>query len=367
MPRLVHKRPAYLHHKQSGRGRVCVAGKYHYLPGAFDSPESREAYWKIIGGIENGQAPSSLPRIVPTPGNRPAVASSLLTVEELVEKYMEHARAYYRGRDGKPTGEADVIRYALAPLLDVCVAVLVSEFKPSDLKTTRQEMIARGWSRRHINHCVRRIKAMFTWGTEEELVPAAVAGAVRMVKALGEGRDPAVKEKPEVEAVSDETLEKIRPFLSPLAADVVQVMCLCGCRPSELKQITVEAIDRTDPACWTCPVKEHKTAYKGRPRVLYFNPTCQAAMAPWMVKAGTGTVFPITHAGLRTVIAKACVKAGVPRFGPNALRHTAGTKARKVGGLEGAQHLLGHKHAKTTEIYAEVDASKARAVALKMG
>jgi len=242
-----------------------VGGKYHYLPGAFDSPESREAYWKIIGGIEKGQATSSLPRIMPTPENRPAVAPSLLTVEELVEKYMEYARAYYR-RDGKPTGEADVIRYALRPLLDVCVAVLVSDFKPSDLKTVRQEMIARGWSRRHINHCVRRIKAMFNWGTEEEIVPAAVAGAVKTVKALGEGRDPAVKERPEVEAVPDETIAKVLPHCSDLAADVIRLMRHCGCRPGEVEHITVEAIDRkTDPECWTCRLSRHKTAYQQFP------------------------------------------------------------------------------------------------------
>ena len=86
-----------------------------------------------------------------------------------------------------------------------------------------------------------------------------------------------------------------------------------------------------------------------------------------MIKVGTGRVFPISHPGLRTVIAKACTKAGVPRFGPNALRHSAGTAARKAGGLDAAQQLLGHKHAKTTEIYAELDSSKARAVALAIG
>ena len=37
MPKLVHKRPAYNHHVKSNRGRVCIAGKYHYLPGAYGS------------------------------------------------------------------------------------------------------------------------------------------------------------------------------------------------------------------------------------------------------------------------------------------------------------------------------------------
>ena len=168
MPRLVHKRPAYLHHKLSGRARVCVSGKYHYLPGAFDSPESRQAYWEIIGQIEKGQPLAERPRRLAQP--REAMAPNLLTVEELTERYMEHAWAYYR-RDGKPTGEADVIRYALRPLLDVCVAVLVSEFKPSDLKAVRQEMIARGWSRRHINHCIRASRPCSAGGRKRNWFP----------------------------------------------------------------------------------------------------------------------------------------------------------------------------------------------------
>ena len=119
---------------------------------------------------------------------------------------------------------------------------------------------------------------MFRWGAEEELVPASVVGAVGMVKALSEGRDPAVREKAEVEAVSDETIAKILPHCSDLAGDVVRLMRHCGCRPGEVEHITVEAIDRTDPGCWTCAIASHKTAYKKIRRVLYFGPECQAIL-----------------------------------------------------------------------------------------
>jgi integrase len=344
-----------------------VGGKYQYLPGAFDSPESWQAYWQVIGRIEKGELsaePAVAPTIAPA---RASVAPNLLTVEELVERYMDRARSYYRRHDGTATGEADTIRYALQPLLDVCVAILVSEFKPSDLKAVRQEMIARGWCRRHINHSVRRIKTMFRWGVEEEIVPAEVAGAVSTVKALQEGRDPSVREKEEVEAVPDATIEKILPLVSDVAADVIRIMRYSGCRPGEVRQIKVETINRSDQDCWTCPLGQHKSVRKRKHRTLHFGPKCQAILARWLVKAGTGPIFPITHSGLRTAIGRACKVAGVPRFGPNALRHSAGTEARKRFGLEGAQHLLGHVHAKTSEIYAELDASKAREVARQIG
>ena len=363
MPKLVRKRPAYSRHAKSNRGRVCIAGKYHYLPGDYDSAESQQAYWTLIGRLERGELGTT-----PEPGaasSADTIAPRLLTVAELVEKYKEHVDVYYR-QDGKPTGEERVIRYAMRPLLDLCPAVLVSEFRPSHLKTVRQEMIARGWCRRHINDCIRRIKSMFVWAVEAELLTEEVAGAVKMVKALRAGRS-AAREKADIEPVSDEHVEAILPHVSPVAADVIQLMRHCGCRPGEVKHITVEAIDRTDPSCWTCNLDRHKTAYAGRRRTLYFGPKCQAILSRWILKAGTGRVFPITHSGLRTVIARGCARAKIARFGPNRLRHSAGTEARKQFGLEGAQHHLGHAHARTTEIYAATDSEKARQVAIAIG
>ena len=131
--------------------------------------------------------------------------------------------------------------------------------------------------------------------------------------------------------------------------------------------MTVEGIDKSDPECWKCVMLRHKTAYRGKRRTLHFNPKCQAVLTRWMVKAGTGQVFPLTLDGLQTAISRACRKAGLERFGPNAIRHLVGTEARKKSGLEGAQHLLGHANASTTEIYAELNEERARAVALAIG
>jgi integrase len=320
----------------------------------------------LIGRIERGEAIEQEVPPAPRAKVRDVVPPSLLTVEELVERFMEHAAVYYRHPDSSPTGEQNMLRHALGPLLDVHLAVLVSDFRPRDLRAVQQEMIARGWCRRHINACVRRIKTLFAWGTEMELVAPEVAGSLRMVRALKEGRSLA-REKPEIEAVPDSTIEAVLPHMSPVAAAVVQIMRYSGCRPGEVKFITVETLDRSDPECWKCSLAQHKTSYAGKRRTLHFGPRCQEVLTRWLVRAGSGPLFPISHPGLRTAIARACDRAGVPRFGPNALRHRAGTEARKEFGLEGAQHLLGHAHAKTTEIYAELDFQKARQVAMAIG
>jgi integrase len=52
---------------------------------------------------------------------------------------------------------------------------------------------------------------------------------------------------------------------------------------------------------------------------------------------------------------------------PHQLRHTAGTRAREEEGAEGAQAFLGHKHVKTTELYAARNAGVAAKVAAKIG
>lgn len=57
----------------------------------------------------------------------------------------------------------------------------------------------------------------------------------------------------------------------------------------------------------------------------------------------------------------------IPHWFPHQLRHTCGTLARKMGGLEGAQTLLGHQRANVTEIYAERDMDLAAEVAKKIG
>jgi integrase len=55
------------------------------------------------------------------------------------------------------------------------------------------------------------------------------------------------------------------------------------------------------------------------------------------------------------------------RWSPNQLRHAAATEIRKKFGLEAAQVILGHAAADVTQVYAERDADKARAVVRQIG
>jgi integrase len=56
---------------------------------------------------------------------------------------------------------------------------------------------------------------------------------------------------------------------------------------------------------------------------------------------------------------RACRKANVPHWHAHQLRHNAATWLRKEFGLDVARVILGHRSAQITEIYAELDRSKA--------
>ena len=56
-------------------------------------------------------------------------------------------------------------------------------------------------------------------------------------------------------------------------------------------------------------------------------------------------------------------KSNIPAWSPNQLRHAAATEARAKHGLDAAQLRLGHKHASTTEIYADLNRQRAAELA----
>ena len=55
------------------------------------------------------------------------------------------------------------------------------------------------------------------------------------------------------------------------------------------------------------------------------------------------------------------------RWSPNRLRHTAATRIREQFGLDGAQAILGHAHARVTEVYGELNIAKATEIARQIG
>src|SRR5262245_40155244 len=225
MPRITKRLPVCRLHKPSGQARVRHGGREYWL-GRFGSPEAAQAYAELIATLAGSEAPGADRK----PAGPPTL--HLLTIAELIEKFWAHSKVYYR-KAGKPTGEHKVIRAALRPLLRLFGRELATEFGPAKLKLVREEMIRLGWSRRYINDSVGRIKRLFNWSVENELLPSAVADAISRVAGLKEGRSLA-REKPDVQPVADEVIEATLPELPPMVADMVRIQRLTGHRPGEL-------------------------------------------------------------------------------------------------------------------------------------
>jgi integrase len=392
MPR-INRPPAYRLHKARNCAVVTIDGQNHYL-GPYGSPESHEKYARLIAEWRASQRHLLTARsaCATDPG---------LSINELVLAHFQHVQTYYV-KDGQPTSEQDNIRQALRFIRQLYGTSPAAEFGPMALKNVRQAMIDAGRSRKLINKDVNRIRQMFGWAVENELLPVAVVQALREVKGLRKGRS-AAREIAPVMPVSEEHMQAVLPHLSPHVAAMVRLQHLCGARPQEIMSIRPCDIV-TDGDIWLLHPHRHKTQHLDRSKVIMLGPKAQDILRPWLDRDPESYCFvpaevaawhrdrtrrpqgtrianrkarrgkPRHEPGLRytrhsyrVAIQRACRRAGIPVWSPHRLRHTRATTIRQVYGLEGAKAVLGHTDTKITEIYAERDLELASRIMREIG
>jgi integrase len=265
-------------------------------------------------------------------------------------------------------------------------------------------MISDGLSRTTINARVNRIRRMFRWAASVELVPGSVAQALQNVNGLQKGRSK-VKEAKGIVPVPVESVEATLPRLSGQVAAMVRVQLLTGCRTGEVVVMRGRDLTFGEPN-WLYHPHKHKNSWRGQERVIILGPKAQAVVkeflkgdpSEWLFKPGEAvadhharrsenrrskpTSSELSHRSpspgrshaprydrktYRHAIVRACDKAGVPRWSPLQLRHTAATLIRTRFGLEAAQIVLGHARADVTQIYAERDMTRAHSVMTEIG
>jgi hypothetical protein len=173
--------PAYRHHKQSGQAIVTLptglGQRRDVLLGAYGSPESRKEYLPVVAEWEaNG-------RRLPQPA-----ATSDLTVNELLLAYWKHARAYYGWGKQPQRGDKASLKAALRVVRKLYGPTHARDFGPLALKAFRARMIRKNWARTYINSQVDRVRRMFRWAAEEELLPGSVHDNLAKVASLRKGK-----------------------------------------------------------------------------------------------------------------------------------------------------------------------------------
>jgi integrase len=396
MPRLVHKLPAYRRHKKSGQAVVTLGGQDFYL-GPWKSAASKSEYKRVTREwLASGGAMLAADR------------QDELTVVELLAAFKRFAKTYYVDAAGKPNTEYKNYATLIKRLGSAYGRIGAAEFGPLKLKAFRQSLIDEGHSRIHINHSTNRIRHVFKWAVENELVPARIVEALRCVAGLRYGRSDAKETEP-VKPVPDAHVDATLPYVARQVAAMLELQRVTGMRSGEVCQMRTRDIS-TSGNVWTYTPERHKTQYRGHVRTVYLGPKAQDILRPWLRMNLDEHLFQPReaeaerrtrqHAARKTplscgnrpgsnVATKPRKSAGdayktdsylravkygidkanrerakqelseIPNWHPHQLRHNAATYFRREHGLEVARVLLGHKHAAITEVYAEADRERA--------
>ena len=398
--------PSLRHHKATGQGYVVLNGRAIYL-GRFGEAETTQRYHQLMAEwMANGKQ---------VPGD-----PECITIKELIAQFWIYAENYYCKSDGKLSSEIDNFKVALKLVNELYGTMRAMDFSPRYLRAVRQKMIEKGWCRRTINRSISRIRLVFRWATERELISGSVLYALRAVAGLRRGRSEAREPEP-VKPVPQNLIDAIEPYVSHQVWTLVQLQLLMAARAGELVLMRPRDIDRSGKI-WVYTPTQHKTAHYGYERKIYIGPRGQAVLTPFLLrshdtycfspaeaeterraKAHAARKTPLQYgnrpgtnrqaspeqkigdyyevAAYRRVITRGCDRAFPPpqpldekerkawqkvhRWHPHQLRHNAATNLRKEFGLEAARIILGHRSAAITEVYAELDQQKAKLAAIE--
>lgn len=356
--------PAYLLHSPSGQARCRIDGKDIYL-GLYGSESSRIRYGQLVAKLAGGMSVDPLADSNRKgPPRNDSEADPGPTVGELCLAFLRYAEGHYV-KNGQPTSQLHVVKGTVRPLNELYGLTPAKDFGPLAMKAVRVKMIELGWTRGTVNASMGRIRRIFKHAVENELIDASILQRLQCVAPLLAGRTEAHDNAPRT-AVEPADIEAVQKLVSPLVRDLIDVQRLTGARSGELLVLTSGAICRTGEV-WTAVLRDHKTLHHGKSRILHFGPQSQLILMKRLSADPSQPVFPITRHAYCRAITRACEKAGIDRWVPHQLRHTAANTVRELFGLEHTQSVLGHSKADMSEHYARISQSKALEVAKRIG
>jgi integrase len=257
--------PSYRLHKPTGQAVVRLNGRDFYL-GAHATPASVEKYNRLVSEwLTAGR------QLRPSPAATGAAGS--ITIAEVCLRYLAHVDVYYRAADGRPTKEPATIRQAIRILCDRYERAPVADFGPLAFRAVRQAMIAEGWCRKYINKQMSRLKSLFKWAKNEQLIPPTAYEGIRDIPGLLAGRSDARESEP-VAPVDAGYVAAVLPLVSAQVGAMIELQLLTGMRPGEV--IGMRGRDLVMKGkIWTYLPPAHKTAHHGHTRRIWLGPKAQ--------------------------------------------------------------------------------------------
>jgi integrase len=171
-------------------------------------------------------------------------------------------------------------------------------FGPKRLRVVREAMV-RGdphanpprqpWTRSSINKQTKNLVKLFKWAASHELVPVTIYQTLQTVEPLKRGQTPAVEAEP-IRPITPEQVAAVRPFLSRPLLALIDLQLYTGARGGELFKLRKKDIDRSGDV-WVFRPDEHKTAYRGKKRAIYFGPRAQEILKPFLERDDDAFLF----------------------------------------------------------------------------
>lgn len=322
-------------------------------------------------------------------------AKSGASVEDAAAAWIRYADTYYRHPDDTPTREARNCELAIRHLRSLYGTKQLDDLAFQDIQAAREGLIDAGLARETINKRVGAWKRFAKWALENRLCAPATVAEITALAPLKPYRSKAHEPEP-IRPVSHLDVKRTLPYLPPSLQAMVRLAEFTGARPAEVCAIRLADIDTRRPV-WIYRPATHKTAHRGRPRIIAIGPRAQAVLSPYLEGDPGKPVFsPVlatrerreaARAARKTSVqpsqmnrakqspkrapgcawtasgfAKAIRRASVRACGdghiaspwhPNQLRHACGTRVRRKFGPESASAVLGHaaKSARVTDIY----------------
>ncbi len=372
MPRPRSETPEYRSHI-SGQARVYLDGKYYYL-GEYDSPESRTKYRRLLAKYLANDC--RMPVEEPTHQAETEITVSHITAE------------YRRLIDERPRLKRHENLCTL--LEDEYGDLPADEFGPVKLSAVRELFVASGNARPTVNKYTRRIKLIFKHAVSRQLIDLNVYLRLDTLPPL-EKHDTTAPEYKKRQPVDIKIVTKTAKYLSPQAHAIIALQAATAMRPSEIFNMRPCDIDRSGDV-WFYRPQHHKTESHDIEKSVPIINEARELLLPFLVRAADDYCFSpaesaqwhrdqrtanrktpprygnrpgtnrkakpkkqpgrkFTKDGLNQAVQRACKKAGVPKWTPYQLRHTAATEVARAKGLDVARAFLGHTTEKMTRNY----------------
>jgi integrase len=362
-------------------------GKTYWL-GEYGSMEAQAEYDRVISFlVRTGYpAPSTRSPLIKRETRSPVSAPKQITVKDLITKFTQWSKTYYRHPDGSSTREHQNFLHVTRPLQEMFGGCPIAEFGPAKLLLFRDELIKRDLARNTINAMLRRLKQIVRWGVPRELVPIDVHSRLLTVEPLQPNRG-GKETSGSRGSVEWSLVQQVLPHLPKLLQAFCTVAYFSGARVGELSKLTTRMLDRTQEV-WVASLSEHKNRHKGKSRRIFFGPRAQAALLPWLMpddpdavifsprrvderqekrqgKRLPGIIY--SRCGLSQCLKRAIARAAVPSFTLAQLRHSCAVKITNSCGIEATRQVLGHSSVEMSRHYAQDADQAAREAAKTIG